>query len=62
MNSTVARAGEATSDHVPTEQMEMVRKTRYYLLQLEEVTARAHRLGAMGPVPIETIHVFYKRF
>ena len=27
---------------------------------LEQVTARAHRLGATGPVTIETIHVFYK--
>jgi hypothetical protein len=27
---------------------------------LEQVTARAHRLGAKGPVSVETIHVFYK--
>ena len=27
---------------------------------LEQVTSRAHRLGATGPVRIETIHVFYK--
>jgi hypothetical protein len=27
---------------------------------LEQVTSRAHRLGATGPVTIDTIHVFYK--
>lgn len=27
---------------------------------LEQVTARAHRLGATGPVSIDTIRVFYK--
>ena len=27
---------------------------------LEQVTSRAHRLGATGPVSIETINVFYK--
>jgi SNF2 family DNA or RNA helicase len=27
---------------------------------LEQVTSRAHRLGATGPVVVETIHVFYK--
>jgi len=27
---------------------------------LEQVTSRAHRLGATGPVTVDTIHVFYK--
>jgi hypothetical protein len=27
---------------------------------LEQVTSRAHRLGATGPVTVETIHTFYK--